>query len=141
MIELTVPEDASDTRLDRYLRRTVEGLTQGVLQKLCRTGKIRVDGQKVEANARLTAGQVVTLPELTPAAERPKERHVMVMDAHMIKDLEGMIRPGCPARAAKASPCIWMACWTRSALRAPSGPNLCTASTATPLACWCWRAG
>jgi len=91
MIELIVPEEASDTRLDRYLRRTVEGLTQGILQKLCRTGKIRVDGQKVEANARLAAGQVVTLPELTPPAERPKERHVMVMDAHMVKDLEGMI--------------------------------------------------
>jgi 23S rRNA pseudouridine955/2504/2580 synthase len=91
MIELTVPAEAGDSRLDRYLRRTVEGLTQGVLQKLCRTGKIRVDGAKVEANARVAAGQVVTMPDLAPPAERPKERHVMVMDAHMIKDLEGMI--------------------------------------------------
>ena len=49
----TVTEDEADLRLDRFLRRRFPALTQGVLQKLCRTGQIRVDGHRVEASARL----------------------------------------------------------------------------------------
>ena len=34
-----VLEAEADTRLDRYLRRQVEGLTQGMIQKFLRAGK------------------------------------------------------------------------------------------------------
>jgi 23S rRNA pseudouridine955/2504/2580 synthase len=81
----------ADTRLDRYLRRQVEGLTQGMIQKFLRAGKIRVNGAKAEANTRLNAGDAVIVPEIVPPKEMPKVRHVMTMDAHAIRDLEGMI--------------------------------------------------
>ena len=87
--EVTEPE--ADTRLDRYLRRQVEGLTQAMIQKFLRTGKIRVNGRKAEANARLATGDLVVVPEITPPKEMPKERHVMVMDDHMRRDLEASI--------------------------------------------------
>jgi 23S rRNA pseudouridine955/2504/2580 synthase len=86
-----VLEAEADTRLDRYLRRQVEGLTQGMIQKFLRAGKIRLNGAKCEANARLQAGDVVVVPEIVPPKEMPKERHVMVMDAHAIRDLEASI--------------------------------------------------
>ena len=86
-----VLEAEADTRLDRYLRRHVEGLTQSMIQKFLRAGKIRVNGAKVEANARLQAGDAVVVPEIVPPKEMPKERHVMVMDAHAIRDLEASI--------------------------------------------------
>ncbi len=86
-----ITENEADTRLDRYLRRQVDGLTQGMIQKFLRGGKIRVDGNKAEANTRLAAGNVVEMPEITPPKEMPKERHVMVMDAHQIRDLEASI--------------------------------------------------
>jgi 23S rRNA pseudouridine955/2504/2580 synthase len=86
-----VLEAEADTRLDRYLRRHVEGLTQSMIQKFLRAGKIRVNGAKAEANARLQAGDAVVVPEIVPPKEMPKERHVMVMDAHAIRDLEAMI--------------------------------------------------
>jgi 23S rRNA pseudouridine955/2504/2580 synthase len=89
--ELTVTDDEADTRLDRYLRRHTPGLTQGMIQKLLRTGKIRVDGKRAEASTHLAAGQTVKMPPLTAPADMPKQRHVMLMDPHMIRDLEAMI--------------------------------------------------
>jgi len=89
--ELTVPEDEADSRLDRFLRRHTPGLTQGMIQKFLRTGKIRVDGKRAEANTHLAAGQIVKMPPITAPADMPKQRHVMVMDPHMVRDLEAMI--------------------------------------------------
>ena len=88
---LVVSDAEAESRLDRFLRRNVEGLTQSVIQKLCRTGKIRVDGRKVEASTHLAPGGTVTLPALGPAPERPKERHVMLLDAGQKRDLEALI--------------------------------------------------
>ena len=86
-----VPEAETNTRLDRFLRRNIEGLTQAHIQKFLRAGKIRVNGAKAEANTRLALGDTVTAPEITPPKEMPKVRQVMTMDPHMIRDLEAMI--------------------------------------------------
>ena len=68
----TVTEDEADSRLDRFLRRRYPALTQGALQKLCRTGQVRVDGHRVEASARLLPGQAVRVPPM-PASPPPWE--------------------------------------------------------------------
>lgn len=68
---LTVPPAEADTRLDRWLRRRFPALTQGALQKMLRTGQVRVDGQRAEANTRLAAGQQVRVPPM-PTAPAPK---------------------------------------------------------------------
>jgi 23S rRNA pseudouridine955/2504/2580 synthase len=88
---LLVAEDGADSRLDRYLRRNIEGITQAVIQKLCRTGKIRIDGQKAEASTHLPLGATITLPPIAAPAALPKTRHIVTMDAHMIRDLEATI--------------------------------------------------
>lgn len=66
-----VPPHDADTRLDRWLRRYYPQLTQGALQKMLRTGQIRVDGKRAEANARLLAGQEVRIPPM-PEGQAPK---------------------------------------------------------------------
>jgi 23S rRNA pseudouridine955/2504/2580 synthase len=88
---LLVAEDGADSRLDRYLRRNIEGITQAVIQKLCRTGKIRIDGQKAQASTHLPLGATITLPPIAAPAALPKTRHIVTMDAHMIRDLEATI--------------------------------------------------
>jgi 23S rRNA pseudouridine955/2504/2580 synthase len=65
---LDVVADEADIRLDRWLRRHFPGVTQGAVEKLCRTGQIRVDGKRVEAATRLQPGQSVRIP---PLPERP----------------------------------------------------------------------
>ncbi len=83
----TVTEDEADSRLDRFLRRRFPALTQGALQKLCRTGQIRVDGHRVEASARLLPGQAVRVPPM-PAA--PEKRAPTVTPAD-VKEMERMV--------------------------------------------------
>src|SRR5271166_3303794 len=75
-----VAEDEADIRLDRWFRRHFPGLTQGAIQKLCRTGQVRVDGRRADAATRLAAGQSVRVPPL-PAAPEPKARPEVEPDA------------------------------------------------------------
>ena len=67
----TVSDDEADIRLDRWFRRHFPGVQQSMIQKLCRTGQIRVDGKRVEASARLAPGQDVRVPPM-PSAAPPK---------------------------------------------------------------------
>jgi 23S rRNA pseudouridine955/2504/2580 synthase len=82
----TVLEDEADIRLDRWFRRHFPGLTQGAIQKLCRTGQVRVDGHRAEAATRLAAGQAVRVPPMpiAPAASKP----VTDIDPNIAKELQ-----------------------------------------------------
>ncbi|TCS62079.1 RluA family pseudouridine synthase [Varunaivibrio sulfuroxidans] len=63
---ITVDADDADVRLDRWLKRRFTGITQGRIQKLLRTGQIRVDGKRLkDAGFRLQAGQTVRVPPLS----------------------------------------------------------------------------
>lgn len=67
---ISVRADDSDIRLDRWFKRHYPHLTHGQLEKLLRTGQVRVDGKRVKANQRLEPGQSVRVPPLS-AAEKP----------------------------------------------------------------------
>ncbi len=94
---LTVTVDEAESRLDRWFRRHFPGLTQGTIQKLCRTGQVRVDGRRAEAATRLVPGQTVRVPPLpaAPAEAKPPaeidrsfaqdlQRAVIYRDEHVI---------------------------------------------------------
>lgn len=66
-----VAADESDLRIDRWFKRHFPSLGHGRLQKLLRTGQVRVDGKRVQANARLTEGQTIRVPPL-PDSDAPK---------------------------------------------------------------------
>jgi 23S rRNA pseudouridine955/2504/2580 synthase len=83
-----VSDDETDIRLDRWFRRHFPGLTQGAIQKLCRTGQIRVDGHRVDAATRLAAGQSVRVPPL-PEAPAEKPRPTIAPDA--ARDLQRLV--------------------------------------------------
>ncbi|MEL6829525.1 MAG: RluA family pseudouridine synthase [Pseudomonadota bacterium] len=61
VITETVSEKEGGVRLDRWVKRRMP-MTQGELEKLLRTGQIRVDGGRAKANTRLEAGMAVRLP-------------------------------------------------------------------------------
>lgn len=71
----TIPVGSADAgvRLDRWFRRHYPTLTQGALQKMLRTGQVRVDGKRADASLRLEPGQEVRIPPL-PAAPPPAPR-------------------------------------------------------------------
>lgn len=61
-------------RLDRWLRRRWPHLNQGQIQKLIRSGQVRVDGARAKADTRLDPGVTVRVPPL-PDAPAPGERN------------------------------------------------------------------
>ncbi len=69
---LTVDADAEGQRLDRWLRQRFPALGQGRIQRLLRTGQIRVDGGRAKASTRLVSGQEVRLPPLPLGAGETK---------------------------------------------------------------------
>lgn len=67
---LTVSEDEGESRLDRWLKRHFPEVTQGAIEKLCRTGQLRVDGGRVKASTRVVPGNQVRVPPL-PKSDAP----------------------------------------------------------------------
>ncbi|MSP82768.1 MAG: RluA family pseudouridine synthase [Alphaproteobacteria bacterium] len=57
-----VAVDETDMRLDRWFRKNFPTVHHILLQRLLRTGQVRVDGRRAKANQRLTAGQSVRVP-------------------------------------------------------------------------------
>ena len=87
----TVATDEADTRLDRWLKRHVPALTQGAVQKMLRTGQIRVDGKRAEANTRLAAGQEVRIPPVAPNPTRDLPRAPKPVDARDADALRALV--------------------------------------------------
>jgi 23S rRNA pseudouridine955/2504/2580 synthase len=63
---VTVGSEEAELRLDRWFRQHYPGLAHGRLEKLLRTGQVRVDGKRAKSGTRLAAGQVVRVPPLSP---------------------------------------------------------------------------
>ncbi len=75
-------------RLDRWLKRQFPQITQGLVEKACRKGEIRVDGGRVKAATRIESGQSVRIPPLpdAPAAPPTVAPAIAARDADMIRD-------------------------------------------------------
>ena len=78
----TVDADEDGMRLDRWFKVHFPGVGFGHLQKMLRSGQIRVDGSRVKTASRVAAGQVVRVPPLD-AESAGKPRH---MTAGTIRD-------------------------------------------------------
>ena len=67
----TIDVDASDAgqRLDRWFKRLFPHVPHGKVEKLLRTGQIRLDGKRAKGNARIEAGQTVRVPPLPDPTE------------------------------------------------------------------------
>ena len=62
------PEDGAQ-RLDRWFKRRYPALGHGRLEKLLRTGQIRVNGKRARAGTRLEPGDRVRVPPLPDLEE------------------------------------------------------------------------
>jgi 23S rRNA pseudouridine955/2504/2580 synthase len=60
----TIDRDEAGMRLDRWFHTHFPEIAFGHLQKLLRSGQIRVDGKRAKTNSRLEPGQSVRVPPL-----------------------------------------------------------------------------
>ncbi|MDZ7907485.1 MAG: RluA family pseudouridine synthase [Gemmobacter sp.] len=85
---LTVSADEGEQRLDRWFKRRFPHVTQGAVEKMCRTGQVRVDGARVKASDRVAPGMEIRVPPLpdVDAPSRPRPDGISAADAKMIQD-------------------------------------------------------
>ena len=57
-----IAPDDDGARVDRWFKRHHPGIGHGMVERLLRTGQIRLDGKKVKAADRVAAGQTMRLP-------------------------------------------------------------------------------
>jgi 23S rRNA pseudouridine955/2504/2580 synthase len=84
---LEVTAEEAEQRLDRWFRRRFPALPHGRLERLLRTGQVRVDGRRAKGSLRLEAGQKVRVPPIeddrAPSAPRaakpprPADEHAL----------------------------------------------------------------
>ena len=85
---VTVAGEDGPVRLDRWFKRHYPALGHGHLEKLLRTGRVRVDGKRARSSDRVAPGQVIRLPPLDQmAAPAPQAmRQASPGDEAMLRD-------------------------------------------------------
>ncbi len=85
---LTVSADEGEQRLDKWFKRRFPQISQGHVEKMCRTGQIRIDSARAKASDRVAPGMVIRVPPLpdAEAPSRPLEGRVSASDTKMIQD-------------------------------------------------------
>ena len=73
-------------RIDRWFKENYPDLPRSRLEKLLRTGQVRLDGKRVKANARLEEGQVIRVPPIERREDQAK-RGISDQDRAFIKSL------------------------------------------------------
>ena len=68
---LRVQSSEADMRLDRWFRVHFPEVGYTYLQKLLRSGQVRVDSKRAQANDRLTAGMEVRVPAIVRQPKKP----------------------------------------------------------------------
>ncbi|MGE5259517.1 MAG: RluA family pseudouridine synthase [Actinomycetota bacterium] len=73
----TVDESEDGMRLDRWFQTRYAGLPHSRLEKLLRTGQVRVDGGRAKASTRLASGQIIRVPPLPDVPPPPTPKHAL----------------------------------------------------------------
>jgi 23S rRNA pseudouridine955/2504/2580 synthase len=95
---VTVDEQDASLRLDRWFKRHYPGLGHGRLEKLLRTGQIRVDGKRARAGDRIESGQAIRVPPLSgstapaqPGPQRPRPADEALLQAAILHRDEAVV--------------------------------------------------
>jgi len=90
--QIEVAQDEGDVRLDRWFKRRFPDVNHGRLEKLLRTGQVRVDGVKAKANQRLAPGQVIRVPPLgAPQSGVPFVKKVAPLSDYDVAEIQQMV--------------------------------------------------
>jgi len=84
---VTVAEEDDGVRLDRWLKKRYPDTTFSNLQKILRTGQVRVDGKRVKGDARLVKGQLIRVPPQMALPVPKNEKGMTEKDTDFIRSL------------------------------------------------------
>lgn len=84
---ITVTEGDDGSRLDRWFKRQFPHIAHGRVEKLLRTGQLRVDGKRAKGNVRIQTGQDIRVPPLPEPSEIKKEIRISDEDSAYIRSM------------------------------------------------------
>lgn len=84
---ITIEDTDAGSRLDRWFKRIFPHIPHGRVEKLLRTGQLRVDGKRAKGNFRLEAGQVIRVPPLPDPTEAKEETRISDTDRQFMRNL------------------------------------------------------
>ncbi|MGZ8363952.1 MAG: RluA family pseudouridine synthase [Caulobacteraceae bacterium] len=84
---LVVGDGEDGVRLDRWFKRRWPHLGQAQIQRLARSGQIRVDGSRAKADTRLAAGAQVRVPPLPDAPPEHEKKRLPDRDVAYVRSL------------------------------------------------------
>jgi len=79
--------DFQDQRIDNFLLRELKGVPRSLVYRLLRKGQVRVNGGRIKADYRLSAGDRVRVPPV----RRPEEGETVAPPAGVLKRTEAAI--------------------------------------------------
>lgn len=89
ILHISIQQEDGDVRLDRWIKRQNPNITQGMIQKLCRTGQIRVDGKRAQASTHLKPDEIVRFPMVE--VDLVKAKQPQQIDPKLAKQLKEWI--------------------------------------------------
>lgn len=87
VITRKVSETDGIQRIDRWFKRHYPELGHIQLQKLLRSGQVRLDGKRVEASERVHPGMVIRIPPLPDSKPKPAKAAAAKVPDKLVKDL------------------------------------------------------
>jgi 23S rRNA pseudouridine955/2504/2580 synthase len=84
---IVVGEAEDGQRLDRWLKKRFPEMAFGEMQKILRTGQLRIDGKRAKGDARLVTGQILRIPPQMTTPQPKKDKKISQRDIDFIKSL------------------------------------------------------
>lgn len=77
---VTVDEDAAGQRLDNFLIRQLKGVPKTHVYRIIRSGEVRINKGRVQADTRVEAGDVVRLPPVRTSERADQKAQAMAVE-------------------------------------------------------------
>ena len=85
--QIIVEDTDAGSRLDRWFKRQFPHIPHGKVEKLLRTGQLRVDGKRAKGNMRIEGGQTIRIPPLPEPSEIKKKAPVNERDVAYMRSM------------------------------------------------------
>ena len=95
----TVAEDESGQRIDNYLFARLKGVPKSHVYRILRSGEVRLNSRRVDATARVAAGDTIRIPPIR-VAERQAPRRLPDFDMPILYEDDWLILIDKPAGVA-----------------------------------------
>lgn len=84
---IRVEAGEAGSRLDKWFKRRFPHVSNGMVQKLCRKGQVRVDGSRAKPDTRVEEGQEVRVPSLPDPGVKPRTNTLRDEEIAYVKGL------------------------------------------------------